>query len=319
MLTRAFESAIRDSVIWAWNNAAGKPYEPDFIAALVVRATPALCNALKAAVAGQGIALSMASVFCHNKPMVKFQGKICELGDVLFVHRHSSVNGETTNQSLLLQAKMTNRQVVTIASKGDLVQLSLYTDWPEFEYVRSVSLNGIKRDIVPKTPQAGAQYLLVDGRGPTDPRSGMQGLRGTHCMGVWPAEQVLVSSETLATALIDVILGLNGRRFLDHHLHDGSGWSDMIWDLLKYAAGTSFRRGRIFRNPQDRAAGDTFFWSSELDVDSGSDPRQTISRMLLGIHGGADVPLAELPADEEGPGVSVILIDTIEHDDIEQQ
>ncbi len=314
-LAHNFEVAIRDSVLWAWANSTGKPHEPDFIASLVVNATPVFCKILNAVFAGQPVSLSMASVFCHNKPTVGFKAGACELGDILFVHRHLSRSGNATNQSLLLQAKMTDRQETTISSSGDRVQLSLYTDWPEFEYVRSGSLNGEKRDVTPKTPHAGAQYLLVDSRGPANPESGMQGIPGTHCMAVWPAERILFTSETLAGVIVEFILGLDGRRFLDYYSSDASGWSQVVWDLLKYGAGNVFRRGRVFSDPQDRAAGDVFFWSSAAGSDDEPADASTAGRILLGNQGGADIPLEQLPEDDEGSGVSLIVIDTVERDE----
>lgn len=299
---------------WAWANASGKPYEPDFIASLVINGTPEFCHALNNVFSGQGISLSMASVFCHNKPMVKFSAGTCELGDVLFVHRHISMSGERTHQALLLQAKMCRRHMTTINSRGDLVQLLLYADWPAYEYVRTSTLNGVKRDITPKTAHGGAQYLLVDSRGPGDPDSGILGIPGTHTMAVWPAERILFSCETLASVLVNFLLGLTGRRFLDLNLHDASEWSDMIWDLLKYAAGNTFSRGRVNMRGQGRAAGDVFFWSSDIDnIDDGY-RGSAVGQQLLGSGAGSDIPLEELPTDDEGTGVSIVVIDTVERD-----
>jgi hypothetical protein len=46
-------------------------------------------------------------------------------------------------------------------------------DWPEFEYTNSSFLNGCRRSVTPKSPHAGAQYLLIDDRPLHEPMSGL--------------------------------------------------------------------------------------------------------------------------------------------------
>jgi hypothetical protein len=79
----------------------------------------------------------------------------------------------------LLQAKVSSRQPYQV-HRSEMDQLSLYSTWPDFEYVSSgPQLNGLRRSVRPKVSHMGAQYLLIDDRGPNDPASGLLGAPGT--------------------------------------------------------------------------------------------------------------------------------------------
>jgi len=124
--------------------------------------------------------LSVTGVYCHQRPIVDIgESKSPEIGDLLLVYRERN-NGIDRLNSLLLQAKTSNKQTLQVSS-SERHQLKLYEQWPKFTYCRAGKLNGTTRDILPKTINDGSQYLLID----TDPMTnGLMGLNETFPMGV---------------------------------------------------------------------------------------------------------------------------------------
>lgn len=69
---------------------------------------------------------SVSGVYCHQKPIVDINwGKMPELGDILFVYTDRKKNGEKIMNSLLLQAKISNRSCLKI-QPSEMHQLELY-------------------------------------------------------------------------------------------------------------------------------------------------------------------------------------------------
>jgi hypothetical protein len=327
-LRAGFEHAIRIAMHEAIRRAAPRrPEEPDIICMLVLEGTRYLGRTLSAVLGNAGMSCTLASVFCHQRPEVRFNGGGCELGDVLFVHRHRSLDPErSTNSALLLQAKKSESSTYEI-SAGDLQQLRLYTQWPQFTYHRSgPMLNGIKRNIQPKSAHPGAQYLLIDDSSHDLARSGVLGLPGTYCMAVSPAQKLLLSHWSLADALIDFLVGLTGRPFLDDPSTDGSNWSAVVHDLLAHAKQHVFTRRRSGVSGASRRADIQWAASSEDGasriVDDGAQWFEPTSGAGLlyefvklvkhfGESNNGDQPPGR-GADDEGESgsVSVILIET---------
>ncbi len=126
------------------------PQEPDFIADLTINWTPELYGILNVFFSKK-IHFGITSIYCHQKPLVDFGGKKNpEIGDILFVLRHTDKYRNEYFNSLLFQAKVTNRQISKVASV-DLEQLELYQKWPKFTYCSAGKLNGKSRDIYPKS------------------------------------------------------------------------------------------------------------------------------------------------------------------------
>lgn len=259
-LAAGFENAIRIAMHEAKvRSIKPEPEEPDYVAMLVLKGVPYIAATLRNITRRYGIRATVSSIFCHQKPVVQFNRKqdSCELGDILIVHRHSDSRSRTTySNSLLLQAKVSSVDEYEIPYK-EKHQLRLYQSWPKFTYVRSGgALNGQDRDVRPKARHSGAQYLLIDGRGMGAPASGLLGLPGTHCMAIWPATPVLYAHYSLATELVRFLVGLSGRSFVDSPKDDPTGWSSVVWDILKHSVSFVFNRKNIGVKSTSRLGGD---------------------------------------------------------------
>jgi hypothetical protein len=224
LLEPLIDNAILNSVEWVSQYCA--PQEPDYIASLSINFTKDLFHILTAVF--PYYEFSITGVYCHQKPIVDIKmKKKPELGDLLFVFVDKSQPEKRLN-SLLLQAKITSSPVLKIPS-SDKHQLELYRNWPEFTYLRAGLLNGRKRDILPKTINDGAQYLLIDNNPHTN---GLYGRTGTYPMGcAIPGEELRINN-SLATELIDFLKFKSGRAFEDEYYDCKDDWSNMIWDLL---------------------------------------------------------------------------------------
>lgn len=258
-LKAGFEHAIRIAMHEAtMRSTKPRPEEPDVVAMLVLEGVPYIANTLRFVTKTHGICSTVSSVFCHQRPLVEFNRNQdqCELGDILIVHRHTSVDGDIHNNALLLQAKMFSGggYEIPIAERH---QLRLYKSWPRFEYVRSgPRLNGKVRDIRPKARHNGAQYLLIDDGGLGKASSGLLGIPGTHCMAVWPAKPVLYPNYSLADELVRFLVGVTGRPFVDRESDDPTGWSTVVWDLLEHSISFVFNRKNVGISTGSRFGGD---------------------------------------------------------------
>ena len=183
-----FHVAALKGVGDAWERCllrGGEPHEPDIVASLVKTATPIMCEGLQSLFGRHAIETSVVSVYCHQTPKVRYQSmqrSSCELGDLLFVHVHTDQSGRLVRNALLYQAKMSAEQPYRLP-REERDQLRLYAEWPDFEYCNSGSLNGQKRVVRPKAAHSGAQYMLIDDRGPDDPEQ--RSLDGARNLPHW--------------------------------------------------------------------------------------------------------------------------------------
>ncbi len=313
-LTSSFEHAIRVTMHKAWNQSKpNPPQEPDYVAMLVLEGTPIIHKTLQSLLGPHGISVSVASVFCHQRPMVEFNVKQrCELGDILFVHRHIAADGTISNNSLLLQAKATASSTHTITTTNDLIQLSLYQNWPDFEYFRTLGLIGTKRFVTPKASHFGAQYLLIDNSGPLNLTSGMAGLPSTYCMGVWPAKTQLFAHRSLANVLVDFLLGLNGRAYINTRGADATQWSEVVLDILDYGSTALFNRKNSRLKAKKRSTMDFSSWNSETGTGSEIQTAKIISGHSASPDGANDHPMNDNFVDDNNGGVSIVAIETRE-------
>jgi len=274
----------------------------------------------------------VASVFCHQTPQVThpLASKWCELGDLLFVHIHRDLRGKVCRNALLYQAKKSSKQPY-IVHTNDTHQLALYTDWPQFTYTKSSVLNGITRDINPKVPHTGAQYMLIDDRPPNDPQSGLTNFPGTYPIGSCLADQYLHSHNHLAQELFDLLRLRSGKAFKDRPPNPNprtGEWSEMIWDLISVALNkAAFNRKNSGRNSKFRTGGGPL----HLDVTDGAcftaaTQRAPLLTMTEILDDNRAASLFYEPPDQEPPrkgdliddargpdaGVSLILIETSE-------
>lgn len=242
-----------------------QPQEPDFIASLTINFSAELFNILKAVFPQSKF--SITSIFCHQKPLVEIdQNTSTEIGDILFVYVYTDDRGRKKYNSLLLQAKISTKQT-TIVAQRDQHQLKLYSDWPQFTYKKAGKLNGTKRDILPKTINDGAQYLLID----NDPIYGLSGMPGTYPMGCATPSHTLSINNDLASEIIDFLKFKSGRAFEQDPKTSKDDWTKMIWDLLIATKEKASRRRNIglenfSRQSTDQFDGKCFFMTETSSI-----------------------------------------------------
>lgn len=229
ILEPLIEKALLDTVVWISSRC--KPQEPDYVAALSTIFIKEFFNILVAVFPDYDF--SVSGVYCHQKPIVDINlDKKPELGDILFVYADRKQNGEKLLNSLLLQAKISKHSWLKI-HQSESHQLELFKRWPEFTYCRAGYLNGEKRNIVPKTINDGAQYLLID----NDPfTNGSYGGKGFFPMGCSVPDDVLCINDSLSKELINLLKFKAGRTFDSNPHSTEDDWSKMIWDLLRIVA-----------------------------------------------------------------------------------
>ena len=303
------------------------PEEPDFVAGLVLESAPLIHYALNSIISPRNISVSMCSIFCHQTPKVTFgscKSGSCELGDILFAYVHTPKIGSPRRNAILFQAKSSAKQPHCIRS-AETDQLCLYRDWPDFAYTQSSFLNGQKRTVTPKTPHSGAQYLLIDDRPPSDPKSGLLGLPGTYPMGCCMPDKYLWNHSHLAAELFNLLIFRTGRPFEEKtSAAKKQDWSQVVWDLLETGVKKSFCRKNSGRHCTPRSVGDTIemlegmtfaMASSWLSHRTAADiVGQAGARIIYG--GSNDIPPADHNRgnDPQEPeiGTSIILIETSE-------
>ncbi len=307
-----------------------KPQEPDYVASLVLDSTPFLHEALGALFAKQKIWTSMAAVFCHQTPKVNFRGmqkSSCELGDLLIVHAHTTSSGSTSRNALLYQAKISRNQPHIVA-QSERDQLRLYTDWPEFGYVKSPPLTGQKRAVSPSQPHQGAQYLLIDGRPLSNPHSSLRRPWGAFPLRSCMADECLNAHNDFPSEFLDFLLLRSGRSFGDRRASSGkANWSALVWDLLEVGLNNAFNRKNSGRTSSPRHAGADL---KELDgcsfIAPGSSQPGGIVSSILGpdkisflFSNRMDEPPDDARLDSEGEsqsrGVSLVIIETTQVED----
>lgn len=237
VLTPLLEAALLDTMTETAKVCRLKAYEPDYVAMLSTRFVRQLYYILGTVFPDYDF--SVTGVYCHQKPIVDINSdRKPELGDVLFVYADRSRSKKLTVNSLLLQAKLSTYPQLTI-HKAEMHQLELYKQWPEFTYYRAGYLNGKRRNILPKTINDGAQYLLMD----TNPMTnGEYGFRGTFPMGCAVPDEILYVNDSLANELTNLLKFKSGRTVDSDPYRTKDGWSKMIWDLLSLSAATISKR-----------------------------------------------------------------------------
>lgn len=252
--------AIVHGMLDTWSRCSllsSSPQEPDFVAGLVLESTPLIYDILKAILVPHGIAVSVASVFCHQTPLVthSLASKSCELGDLLFVHIHTELSGKVHRNALLYQAKKSSKQPYKVP-RSEEHQLALYMDWPQFTYKSPSTLAGTKRNVNPKFPHTGAQYMLIDNRPASDPQSGLLCFPRTYPIGSCMADKHLHDHNHLAQELFDFLCLRSGKEFEGKTpTPPTDGWSLTVWDLIDTGLKKAFNRKNSGRTSSSRTAG----------------------------------------------------------------
>lgn len=195
--------------------------------------------------------------------------------------------------SLLLQAKISDKSCLKI-HKSEMHQLELYKNWPEFTYHRAGNLNGKKRNVLPKTINDGAQYLLIDDNPFTN---GFYGGKGMFPMGCAVPDDILYVNDSLSTELIDLLKFKSGRTFDSNPYSTEDGWSQMIWDLLRIAACKTSKRTNAGIKSFPRSQGYMHLCTEDMED-------WTLLDEAL-----SDYRDMEMPS-KENSGVSVVLVES---------
>ena len=311
---------------WSRCRKLGKiPEEPDFVAGLVLESAPLIYYALRTILGPYKIDVSVASIFCHQTPKVTYPGtaKPCELGDLLFVHAHTNVTGHVQRNALLYQAKKSSKQPYVVHKK-EQHQLALYKDWPQFTYESPQILYGKTRDVEPKMPHAGAQYMLIDDRPPDNPQSGLLCLPNTYPIGSCMADKYLHDHSHLAAELLDLLRFHSGKAFEGKaSMKPTDGWSNLVWDLIDTGINKGFNRKNSGRFNSPRYAGGSIYldgasFTMATHMAAASTATLVLGDSSAGKFFGPPVhypPTDNFPQDENyerDSGASIVLIETKE-------
>ena len=232
-----------DNYIWSiqWPK---KRTEPNCVRALTQSLPKFIQDAANNAY-GKGY-IKVGAAFIHQKPIARFFNKrfkkAPELGDILIVCRDKQKSLKRYN-SVLFQAKMSNKPEKYNIRKSELHQYRLYSQWPRFKYERAGTLDGQTRDILPKSVTQGANYLTLYKRDPsiifTAPTCNP--LRASSCFSVFLGSFIHFGC---------------GRTF-DIDVNTNDEWSRMIMDLLM----VSFQSNASNKNnpAKQRLFGDVLF------------------------------------------------------------
>ncbi len=317
--------SILVSMIEAWNNCrirGDEPEEPDIVASLVLNGTKIIENEWRNVFNSAGIRIAVTGIYCHQTPKVNFSGmkrNSCELGDLLWCHVHSDIDGNVIRNAILYQAKISADQPHRLRG-NDEDQLRLYSTWPAFTYVTPYTLKGQSRHVRPSAPRRGAQYLLIDDRPPESLESGILGSPGTYPIGSCITSNPIIDHCDLGLELVHSLELLSGDPFDDRKATTKeNGWSKVVWDILESSAQKAFRRVRSGYSNQPRISGAS---PSEIDgcfyaTSPGNRPsRSSLLQELVDFSfSNNDIPPNRQEGqwfDEGGGGVSVLLIESYE-------
>ncbi|QEL85889.1 hypothetical protein [Bacillus mycoides] len=195
--------------------------EPDFVATTVINIAH-LAENRERILSKYGITLSIASIYCHQRPIVSYKsnGKNPELGDLLIIHVHHPKKGKSKRKALLLQVKMTND--ITLSINQNDHQLYLYEKWPSFNFVRPKMSKVIQ--VHPTYPHDGARYLMI-GKHPF--------INFPYFMTSTP-NRTLHTEYTLVHELMKLLSLSGGKSFYGRKTaQNRSDWSTLVWDLLE--------------------------------------------------------------------------------------
>lgn len=293
ILEELIDKALINAVAWISKKCAPQePQEPDYVAALSTKFVRDFFNILVAIFPDYDF--SVISVYCHQKPIVDIkQTKRPELGDILFVYADRRRKGQILLNSLLLQAKISSCSWLQV-HQSEMHQLELYKNWPQFTYYRAGNLNGNKRNILPKTINDGAQYLLIDNNPLTN---GLYSGEGTFPMGCAIPDDILCVNGSLSGELIDLLKFKSGRTFDSDLNSTADGWSKMIWDLLQIAAFKYSKRKNAQLGSFPRINGCSHFYTEDMGEITLLDEVLNNYKYMEGV-------------SDEDSGVSVVLIES---------
>lgn len=253
--------------------------EPDLVAFIIKHLPNDLFNSLHAYC--PDIEFNVTGVFCHQKPLADYGSTPCpELGDLLLVYIEENEYGEKRCNSLLLQAKRVTDNIHPIYS-SEKHQLKLYSEWPIFKYKKAGKINGTERDIIPKTINNGAQYLMM--KFPYNDEK---------LFGCAIPSHKLVFSNKLSENILNLLKFSTGRTFEYIHPVDDD-WTNMIWDLLNVAKGAKFKsknsgiagEDRLFLETYGDVMNQEFLFTDDYGIETDQIINEISLVPMLLIHG----------------------------------
>lgn len=301
LIGRAIKFSVA-TIVGECKKLTRKPHEPDFIASLTLNFVPLYYGILKAVF--PQAKFSVTGIYCHQRPIVDInESNSPELGDILFVYIYTDRKGKTKRNSLLLQAKMSQKESHYVPST-EMHQLKLYMEWPDFSYKKAGALTGVSRSVQPKAIHDGAQYLLIDDH----PVTGLAGSVGTFPMGCAIPDRTLQLNDDLTNELLEFMKFKAGRSFEEDKNRTKDDWTQVVWDLLDLAQGKATRRMN---------AGYTSFPRGVSSQDDGwisyrSDGGSIFDRLHEMHDSNMIQDYKSSFGDEENPAVSVLLIEAVE-------
>lgn len=281
ILTKACIKAINDC-----RKLNSHLQEPDIVASIVLNTPSDMYDILKYFFPNDQFSIS--GIFCHQRPYVDIGlSKNSELGDVLFAFAYTNSRGMTYYNSLLLQAKMSIGDTLKIYP-NEQHQLELYAEWPKFKYIHSGMLNGIVRDILPKTINNGAKYLIIS----TPYNHGNK-------LGIAMPEEVLHRSNNLAVEIVSFLKFEAGRPF-EGKPNCNDDWSNMVWDLLRVSNQhfSNRRNSGLTHFPREIIAGNDFVKIADENFESSIDVRNE-SEHFYGRQEDIGIPLILIECKED--------------------
>lgn len=291
LLEQLIHNAILNTIAWTIKSCVRKPQEPDYIATMSLMFPRDLFNILQAVFPNDEF--SVTGVYCHQKPIVDIhESRKTELGDLLLVYMSEDYEGRKIMNSLLLQAKISNKLEKKV-SLNESYQLKLYMEWPEFKYYRAGNLNGISRNILPKTITDGAQYLLIDDNPFTN---GMDGDIRKFPIGCAIPDDILISDDSFSNEIINFIKFKSGRTCDIDYDKTEDEWSKMIWDLLTISSAKCSKRKNAGLSKFPRKSEYLHLYTEEMEGHS------IFDRLL---NTGGDF------ISEDNEGMSVIIIENM--------
>lgn len=126
-----------------------------------------------------GLSLSCRAEVIHQKPLVSFSSRNCELGDLLVVVKYHLPSGGFEAKSMIYQVKLTRGNSLICDIKQN--QLDLLCDWPQFSFGRASSGGPITYNIRPYTLEFGS--FMLEQRNPS---AGSYLVGKSSCYGICP-------------------------------------------------------------------------------------------------------------------------------------
>lgn len=239
MLEILLNNALIDVMKWIRKSISTRPREEDYVAALAVRFSGSLFHILQAVFPEKTFAVT--GIYKHQKLSVRVGDDIVlPLGDLLLIYAEKNRESKMLYNSMLLRTEISSGTEKRI-KPGGMYGLELYKNWPEFVYCGEGSLEGLRRNIHPKTIHAGAQYLMIDENPVTN---GICGDMECFPMGVAMPDRMLRMDGRFTDELLQFLKFKAGRTF-DEVAETEDDWSRMVWDLLAVAKNSYMKRKKV--------------------------------------------------------------------------